>query len=110
MNASQTIYLGQKVSEQNTGIVLVFSAYDKTNNIADDSGFSTHFVSKYEVNKHDGCGHTFNLSGVWINGCKYLYISDTRISGHAKNTNAALVVGGITYDNTKFVLRYVIGV
>lgn len=110
MNASQTVYLGQKVSEQNTGIVLVFSAYDNTNGIADNSGFSTHFVSKYEVSQHEGCGHTFNLSGVWVNGCKYLYISDARISGHAKNTNTALVVGGITYDNTKFVLRYVIGV
>jgi len=40
---------------------------------------------------------------------KYLYISDTQIKGHDDNVKAGSS-SGVSYDNGKYVLRYVIGV
>ena len=43
------------------------------------------------------------------NGTKFLRITDTTINGSADNT-ANGTANGITYNNNRFALRYVIGV
>lgn len=108
MTAGHTATLTEAVSAQPNGIVLVFSAY----NGADDSnyGWETFFVPKQLV-ALSTAGHTFVLGRgkFTYTGTKYLYIYDDRIEGHADN-NATGTSNGITYNNSKFVLRYVIGV
>lgn len=109
MSASHEITLLEAVSKQPNGIVLVFSHYDGTS--AQNYNFSSHFVHKSLVAKHPSGGSMFlmmnaNFSSV---GSKYLYISDTKISGNDNNASSG-TNNGITYNNRNFVLRYVFGV
>ncbi|MBQ8044649.1 MAG: hypothetical protein IJ272_11005, partial [Clostridia bacterium] len=41
---------------------------------------------------------------------KYCYIHDDKIVGNANNDKTGTGTSGITYNNTHWVLRYVIGV
>ena len=112
MNDTQTVKLSQPISNQNNGIVLVFSRYD--DGVKNDN-FNTFFVSKKEVELHAGAGHTFTMfrsaSNPFKEACvKYLYITDTTISGHSANDDTGTGDCGITFNNRAFVLRYVIGV
>lgn len=107
MIADHTITLNETISKQRSGIVLVFSKY--TDGESKNEQFSSFFVHKYLVTNHPGCGHDFKVGGVWNAAAKYLYIHDDKIVGHDKNA-ASVTVGGITYTNNLFVLRYVIGV
>lgn len=110
-NTDQNITLSQAVSKQNKGIVLVFSEYNPSTNTVGNSMVSSHFVSKYEVSALSGVGHLFTTFATWGKAmAKYLYITDTTISGHDANDNAGTAANGLLYDNTCFVLRYVIGV
>lgn len=108
MTAGHTAELTEAVSAQPNGIVLVFSAYNGT----DDTNYSwqSFFVPKQLVALSTS-GHTFVLGRgkFTYTGTKYLYINDTTITGHADN-NLSGTNNGITYANNKFVLRYVIGV
>lgn len=108
MTAGHTANLIEPVSAQRHGIVLVFSAYNGT---ADTNySWQCFFVPKQLVALSTS-GHTFILGRgkFTYTGTKYLYIGDTAITGHADN-NLTGTSNGITYDNSKFVLRYVIGV
>lgn len=108
MIATHTANLKQKVSDQKHGIVLVFCYY---NGVADTNyNWQSFFVPK-ELVAMDSSGHAFILNRPRFQsiGSKYLYISDTAITGHADNT-ATGTANGITYANNKFVLRFVIGV
>ena len=110
-NTDQNITLSQAVSKQNKGIVLVFSEYTPSTNTVGNSMVSSHFVSKYEVSALSGVGHLFTTFATWGKAMsKYLYITDTTIRGHDVNDNTGTATCGILYDNTCFVLRYVIGV
>ena len=110
MNQNQTITLSQAVSAQQTGIVLVFSEYNTSTQTPGNSMICSHFVSKHTVSVMGGCGHYFNQFSNWAGAmCKYLYISNTTIRGHSVNDDTG-AYAGITYDNTIYVLRYVIGV
>jgi hypothetical protein len=112
MNGSQIITLSEPISDQPSGIVLVFSTYDNTYNIANDSSFNTFFISKKQVELFPDCGHTFILginAGFSGMAAKYLTFRDKNISGHSGNTSSG-TNSGITYDNSRYVLRYVIGV
>lgn len=108
MTAGHTATLKEAVSEQRHGIILVFCAYNGT----DDTNYSweSFFVPKQLVALSTS-GHTFILGrGKFTHiGTKYLYINDTSITGHADN-NLTGSNNGITYANNKFVMRYVIGV
>ncbi len=110
MNASQTATLTEPVSKQPRGIVLVFSEY--ANGEAQDYSFISRFVPKKVVSTHSGKGHSFNMFSSKFGYCatKYLYISDSRITGNDANTATGTAATGIKYTNNKFVLRYVIGV
>ena len=109
MNGNQSITLSEPVSEQPTGIVLLFSLYDGS---ALDNSFNTFFISKKQVEMFPSCGHTFIMginAGFSAMGAKYLYFTDTVITGHAGNTSNG-TNSGITFDNSEYVLRAVIGV
>lgn len=105
MNASQTASLSESISSQIHGIVLVWTSYDASTGEAFNADISYTFIPKSQI----------SLSGFSSNGVdcqvgnygynslctKYVYISDTSITGHSSNDG----------DRTsKFVLRYVLGV
>lgn len=98
------------IKNQTNGIVLIFQAYE--NKAIQNWGFHSFFVPKGIVSRKAGCGHNFLLvSGVFENfACKYLYISDNKISGHEDNNKSGTSTSGIKYNNAKFVLSYVFGV
>ena len=110
MNASQSVDLTDTpISSQPHGIVLVWSIYE--NGSPQNWGFVEHFVPKEIVSLHGGGGHNFMMATTDFGSvaCKYLYISDTTISGNANNT-ASSTGSGISFTNSRYVLRYVIGV
>lgn len=108
MTEGHTINLSEPVSSQRSGIVLVFCAYNGTDDT--NYGYQSFFVPKQLVALTTSA-HTFTLSRGKFSytGTKYLYINDSSISGHVDNS-ATGTANGITYANNKFVLRYVIGV
>lgn len=112
MTAGQTANLNDAVSNQATGIVLIFSRYDIANSSPLNEHFSYHFVPKQIVQLHGGKGSVFSMStsnqSFFAN--KYLYINDESIEGHDNNGTYGTGDSGINYNNNRFVLRYVIGV
>lgn len=110
MTSGHTINLAEKVSDQRSGISLVFSEY--VDGESKNTSFVSYFVSKRLVNNHGGCGHCFQMctSNLAYFATKYLYISDAKIVGHDNNGLTGTGATGIKYTNNRFVLRYVIGV
>lgn len=111
MGANQTAPLSQKVSEQPTGIVLVFSRY--SSGTGQNYHFNHFFVHKAFVEAHPGAGSQFLMStdgSLSVVASKYVYIHDDSIAGNANNEESGTASSGITYNNAGFVLRYVIGV
>lgn len=109
MNGDQIVDLSEKISDQPNGVVLVWSAHDGTTTYNYDWHY--HFIPKHHVTAHNGTGVTTNMAtaGFGHVAAKYVYVYDTYISGNAKNT-ASGTSNGITYNNSYWVLRYVIGV
>jgi len=110
MNGNQSISLSENVSAQNNGIVLVFSYYDGSNAL--NHSFTTHYIPKYQIAAFPNCGHTFLMAinaGFSNVGAKYLTFTDNSITGHSGNTTSGSN-SGISFNNSNYVLRYVIGV
>lgn len=107
MQEGQTATLSEGILSQVNGVALVFSLYSdgETN-----QEFFTHFIPKSFCDLHNGKGLVATLHSPWGNSTKYLYVSNTTIAGHANNNLTDKTVGGITYNNRRFVMRYVIGV
>ena len=107
---TQSITLSEAISKQPNGIVLVFSYY--TDGAIQNYNFNSFFVSKHLVALQKGCGHSFTMfaSGFATGATKYLYINDTTITGYAGNQGGGTGATGISYSNSNYVLRYVIGV
>lgn len=111
MNGSQSVDLSSSpISQQPNGIVLLFSTYES--NASQNYNWHSFFIPKTFVTKQSGNGVLFpmftrNFGSV---GNKYLYISDTKITGHADNTATGTGSSGIKYANNAWVLRYVIGI
>lgn len=110
MTAEHTAELSEPVSEQDTGIVLVFSRYQ--DGAALDNSFCCHFIPKQFVALMPGFGQSFPVwsSKFTMVGTKYLYVSDQKITGNADNGLTGTAASGITYTNNGFVLRFVLGV
>lgn len=110
MRASQIATLSESVSKQKNGIVLVFTEY--ISGASGNSAFHTFFIPKMQVSLHPNKGYTFILAtGKFAYmATKYLYIDDTKITGHADNDATGTGTSGITYTNARFILRYVLGV
>lgn len=112
MTSNQTIKLSQKITQQKNGIILLFCRYD--DGIAYDQQQSMHFVPKIFANNIksgliSSTGVSFDLSSVWVNGRKYLYISDDEIKGNDLNDDT-ITIGNVELNNNKFILRRVYGV
>lgn len=110
MGANSRIDLSESTTNQVNGIVLVFSLW--RNNAPEDVSVHSFFVSKKEIELLPGAPHTFMLG---INaafstvGAKYLRINHDTITGDSSNTSSGTGASGITFNNSSFVLRYVIG-
>lgn len=109
MTNTQTITLSQNVLNQMFGIVLAWSAY--ANSASQNYDWEYFFIPKTHVSSHGGAGVNMTMSTVTFGKVctKYVYVSQTSITGHASNT-ATGTTNGITYANNYWVLRYVIGV
>ena len=104
MQGSHVVSLPEKVSEQENGIILVFSGY--SDGQPKNWNWSSHFVSKKEVELSNGGGRFFIGGGTQGLSCfKYIYIYDDRLEGNDCN-----ILQNGTYDNKGCVLRYVLGV
>lgn len=112
MTEGHKITLSEKVSQQVSGIVLVFSRY--ANGAVADTNFNCHYIPKALVAEKTGVGHLLIMGAsatFELMAAKYLYINDDTIAGHANNSSTGTSsTTGITYANNAFVLRYVIGV
>ena len=114
MLATQTATFSEPLSQQQNGIVLVFSRY--ANTTAQDYQYSCHFIPKQLVTAALAAGQT--AAGValtmatskyeYVAG-KYIRVTDTGVTGDATN-NATGTSNGITFNNMSFALRYIIGV
>lgn len=106
---TQTVTFSGKISEQKTGIVLVWSRYDSG---AKDEQIVCSFIPKKIASMKDRKGFSFTLipNSFSTAAVKYVYVSDTRLVGHANNTAAGTGACGLEYNNKYFCLRYVIGV
>lgn len=110
MTEGHKITFSENASKQPSGIVLVFSEY--YDGEVKNQTFSSFFVHKRSILAHAGSGNNFIMStsnGAYF-ATKYLYIRDDGITGHANNGLAITATSGITFNNNRFVLRYVIGV
>lgn len=109
MTAAHTATLKERVSQQPNGIILVFSQF--TDNTADNSSFHHRVIHKNWVALFPGHAECVQLttSDLSLFATKYLYIHDDKIVGHDNNTKSGTGASGITYTNSRFVLRYVIG-
>lgn len=106
MNASQVANLSAPISEQTHGIILVFSGYGSGQVYNDDVHcfiFPKYLLGQGKMN----CKYPLFGGLASVFGLKGLYISDSTITGHANNTAAGH--GVLSYNNSAFVLRYVIG-
>lgn len=110
MDGSQSITLSEAISAQKTGIQLIFSSYE--NNVAVNDNWNTFFVSKLFATNISSNYMTFVMSkAIFENmATKSIVVNDTILSGFTSNITASTSASGITYDNSKWVLRYVIGV
>lgn len=109
MNQDQTANLSEAISEQLTGVVLIWSAF--VDNAAQDYDWHHTFVSKWHVSRYPGCGVTDMMSNANFGfvGAKYVYVYDTYIKGNQANDDVA-TNSGIDYRNNHWVLRAVVGV
>ena len=116
LSDTQTITLSEAISAQQSGIIAVFNPYNSSTGTALTYGFSCHFIPKQLLSTvvptiNSVLGVTVVLAeGKFASiATKFLRITDTTINGSADNT-ATGTANGITYNNNRFALRYIIGV
>ena len=108
MTSNHTANLGEKISNQKNGVVLIFNYF---NGAVTTQSWHAFFIPKYAIEIGNGMPWDFwmgqsNFSRVCGKG---LYIYDDHITGADVNAQAG-TSNGITYDNDTYVLRYVVGV
>ena len=111
MSGGQTATLSQKVSEQKTGIVLVWQAY--SDGAPQPWEYNFTFIPKWQAITNSSRGVVCYLatSHAGYIGTKYVYLFDDKIKGHNDNsTGATKGNSGITTTNNHWVLTYVLGV
>lgn len=111
MSGSNTINLSQKVSEQKTGIILVWQAY--SDGAPQPWEYNFTFIPKWQATTNSSRGVVCFLATSHASyiGTKYVYVFDDKIKGHNDNsTGATKGSSGITTTNNHWVLTYVIGV
>ncbi|WP_165814097.1 hypothetical protein [Listeria monocytogenes] len=108
-SSTYTFKNAQTISEQNLGIIIIWSDFDKSGSggTANNYNFDFTFIPKWFISKHAGTNvnvpvaTNINTSTVFVT-VKTLYITDTSIKGSDLNST------GMYADDV--VMRYVIGV
>lgn len=111
MNGSQTINLSEEITDQRNGIVLVWYGFDSSTAKRINGITSYQFVPKWQIESNN---NSFVIQHMAFDkfakiGTKNLSISNDSIVGNNSNTSKG-TSNGITYDNSAFVLSYVLGV
>jgi len=107
MTDGHTATLSNKVSEQVSGIVLVWSYY--SSGTAQNWDWNYIFVPKWHAAVNNGNGVDCFLTANAAAAHKYVYVYDDKIVGHAQNTGSR-TIAGVSCSNSSYVLRAVIGV
>ena len=111
MGGSHTVYLEEKISEQQNGIILAWSFYE--NGTVWGWGWNFTVIPKCFVVDNTGGGgmSTFMTeTGTFGNvGAKYINVRDDRIIGNDSNSASGTGTSGVKYYNNKFALRWVYG-
>ena len=110
---AQSLTFSEKLSQQQNGIVLVFSRYASSG--VQNYAYSCHFIPKMLLTAVGTTSANMNIimgtAGFEYLAGKNFTISDTGITGNATNSaSGTSTISGITYNNGTFALRYVIGV
>lgn len=114
MNENQSITLSEKISQQPTGIVIIWSAY--RNGQSADFHWYFQFVPKFILSLPSTTKQFDTDIFLCAGGqsqyaaMKELMITDDVIYGRVGNSSNKLIVNGITCVNNEWVLRAVIGV
>ena len=111
MLGGQTIHLEEKLSEQQNGVILVWSYYDPPN--AQNWSWNFTVIPKAFIADNTSVGGmcTFMVNNATFGSVavKYLYIYNDRIKGNENNSKTGTGTSAIKYANNKFVLRWVYG-
>lgn len=107
MTNAHKFTLNQPISEQLTGAVFVWSAYDENDKAMRNWGWHMFFVPKQHVIWYDRSG-TF-MTNAYTGMRKYIYVHNTYIQGNDDN-KATGSSNGIPLNTRGYVLRYVVGV
>lgn len=105
MDSSQIINFSQPLSYQLSGAIFCWCYY--TDGIVQNDNWLYFFVPKTHVLNHDGS--SVCMDAPYSGMKKSLYISDEEAVGVDTNTTSG-TTNGIAWNNTNYVLRYVIGV
>lgn len=113
LTAAQSLTFSEKLSQQQHGVVLVFSRYASSG--VQNYAYSCHFIPKMIFTAMSNTSANMNLimgtAGFEYVAGKSLTITDTGITGSdTNNATGTSTLSGITYNNGMFALRYVIGV
>lgn len=107
MTNAHKFTLNQPISEQLTGAVFVWSAYDENDKAMRNWGWHMFFVPKQHVIWNDGSG--IFMTNAYTGMRKYIYVHNTYIQGNDDN-KATGSSNGIPLNTRGYVLRYVVGV
>lgn len=107
MTNAHKFTLNQPISEQLTGAVFVWSAYDEKDKVMRNWGWHMFFVPKQHVIWNDGFG--IFMTNAYTGMRKYIYVHNTYIQGNDDN-KATGSSNGIPLNTRGYVLRYVVGV
>lgn len=107
MSNAHKFTLNQPISEQLTGAVFVWSAYDEKDKAMRNWGWHMFFVPKQHVIWNDGYG--IFMTNAYTGMRKYIYVHNTYIQGNDDN-KATGSSNGIPLNTRGYVLRYVVGV
>ena len=91
LNDSQTVTLSEPISKQKNGIILIWSRWVSEGVPANDN-WNYSYIPRYQINLPGSGGVALpmgrNSDGATFK-MKYVYITDTQISGHSMNSPLA---------------------
>lgn len=111
MAEGTTLTLPEPISAQKNGIVLVWCRHDPDAGSSLDYGWNYSYIPKDSLTQGgSNNGHNFFLTGESLGyvASKYLYITDTVITGATNNAVASVTGSGITLHNRNFALRQIL--
>ena len=105
----QSCTLMYPITEMPHGVLIIFSNYSGS---IQNTRIHCFYVPKKAISQWSGSGFQFNMfSTDFSQVCgKYLYIANSKITGHNDNTKTGTASSGIKYANNTFALRAVVGV